>query len=97
MHQPGSNGYCVHLPHQAAKPFFVPEEKNEGINFKCGACANVKTKTHINTFTYGMNSSNRPYDMALYNSLTYEDRIKFDHYDLKSIYAETRKNKTGGM
>ena len=57
-----------------------------------GASSDILTDTHKNTFTYGMGKGKRPYDKALYESLTYEDRIKFDHYDLLMIYAETRPN-----
>ncbi len=67
-------------------------EGNDGINRQYGACSNVMTDTHKDTFTYGMNSSSRPYDMALYESLSYEDRLAFDQYDLQRVYAETRPN-----
>ena len=65
---------------------------NEGIDWNHGACSDVLTATHKNTFTCGMNRGTRSYDIALYRSLSYEDRIKFDHYDLLMIYAETRPN-----
>lgn len=39
-----------------------------------------------------MNNRIRPADVALYESLTYEDRLIFDQYDLMCNYAETRNN-----
>lgn len=66
--------------------------KNERIERDYGASSDILTDTHKNTFTYGMGKGKRPYDKALYESLTYEDRIKFDHYDLLMVYAETRPN-----
>lgn len=54
--------------------------------------SNVMTDTHKNTFTYGMNNRTRRYDMALYESLSYEDRLVFDQYDLQRVYAESRPN-----
>ncbi len=39
-----------------------------------------------------MNSNSRPYDTALYESLSYEERLAFDQYDLQSVYGETRPN-----
>lgn len=65
---------------------------NDGISRQYGACSNVMTDTHKDTFTYGMNSSTRQYDMALYESLSYEDRLAFEQYDLQRVYAETRPN-----
>ena len=64
----------------------------EGITRDQGACSNMMTDTHKDTFTYGMNSNSRPYDTALYESLSYEDRLAFDQYDLQSVYGETRPN-----
>ena len=67
-------------------------KNNEGIGKNWGACTNTMEGTHTNTFTYGMSMSQRPYDTILYESLTYEDRLAFDQYDLVIIYAETRPN-----
>lgn len=53
-------------------------EGNDGINRQYGACSNMMTDTHKDTFTYGMNSNSRPYDIALYESLSYEDRSKIN-------------------
>lgn len=34
----------------------------------------------------------RPYDSTLYESLSYDDSLNFDHYDLVDNYAKTRPN-----
>ena len=72
-------------PHHMPSAHSILE--NEGMNPSYGACSNVMTDTHKNTFTYGMNN-----DMALYESLSYEDRLVFDQYDLQRVYAESRPN-----
>ena len=77
-------------PHHMPSAHSILE--NEGMNPSYGACSNVMTDTHKNTFTYGMNNRTRRYDMALYESLSYEDRLVFDQYDLQRVYAESRPN-----
>ena len=77
-------------PHHMPSAHSILE--NEGMNPSYGACSNVMTDTHKNTFTYGMNNRMRRYDMALYESLSYEDRLVFDQYDLQRVYAESRPN-----
>jgi RHS repeat-associated protein len=56
-----------------------------------GACINVYKETHKNTFTYGMGSV-RAYDTALYEAMSYEERLRFDLSDLEDIYKRTRSN-----
>lgn len=63
-----------------------------GICGKDGSCLNMMTDTHVNTFTYGMNSSTREGDLKLYESLSYEDRLLFDQHDTMIDYALTREN-----
>lgn len=60
------------------------------IPYQEGACVNVPTKIHDQTFTNGLNQSNRPYDYALYNSLTYEDKLVFDNKNLKDLYGKMK-------
>ena len=77
-------------PHHMPSSYSI--NGGEGITRDQGACSNMMTDTHKDTFTYGMNSNSRPYDTALYESLSYEDRLAFDQYDLQSVYGETRPN-----
>lgn len=77
-------------PHHMPSAYSI--DKNENIDRRSGACSNMMTDTHKDTFTYGLNGRLSPYDMELYNSLSYEDRILFDQYDLQGVYAETRPN-----
>ena len=71
-----------HMPAANTLPTSIPYEE--------GACGNVPPKIHDQTFTNGLNESNRPYDYALYNSLTYEDRLAFDNKNLKDLYAKMK-------
>ncbi len=64
----------------------------DGIDYNDGSCLNVMGKTHTGTFTYGLSENGRPYDNALYESLTYEDRLEFDRADIQDIYSRTRPN-----
>ena len=50
-------------PHHMPSAHSILE--NEGMNPSYGACSNVMTDTHKNTFTYGMNNRTRRYDMAM--------------------------------
>ena len=83
-------------PFDGVTPHHMPSAKSieslDDMNSKTGACSFVEGNTHKNTFTYGMNNRTRPADVALYESLTYEDRLIFDQYDLMCNYAETRNN-----
>lgn len=63
----------------------------DGISKGEGACSCVMTETHYNTFTCGMGTGKRPDDVALYEALSYEDRVLFDQYDLMENYKETRQ------
>ena len=83
---PGDNITPHHMP--SAESIGI----NEGMSKRYGACSNVMEETHTNTFTYGMNKETRPYDSGLYESLSYDDRLNFDHYDLVDNYAKTRSN-----
>ena len=65
---------------------------SDGIEYNKGACLNTMGGTHTGTFTYGLNESSRPYDYALYESLTYADRLEFDRADIQDIYKRFRPN-----
>ena len=65
---------------------------SDGIEYNKGACLNTMGGTHAGTFTYGLNASSRPYDNALYESLTYADRLEFDRADIQDIYKRFRPN-----
>ena len=65
----------------------------DGIAYGDGVCLNVREDTHRLTFTYGMgDSDSRAYDYALYNSLSYEDRLDFDQMNIREAYALQRPN-----
>jgi len=65
----------------------------DGIAYNDGVCLNVREDTHRLTFTYGMgDSDSRAYDYALYNSLSYEDRLDFDQMNIREAYALQRPN-----
>ena len=67
--------------------------QNDGIGYKEGICTNTKTSTHYLTFTYGMGDSEaRAYDYALYNALSYEERLDFDIENLRWAYGTERVN-----
>lgn|GEM_PF-6321305 len=72
-------------------PHHMPSARSIGTD---GACLNTmgSTHTHTGTFTYGLSDSTRAYDAALYESLTYEDRLEFDRADIQDIYERTRPN-----
>lgn len=65
---------------------------SDGIEYSNGACLNVMGSTHTATFTYGLSENSRAYDNALYESLTYADRLEFDRADIQDIYERFRPN-----
>ncbi len=71
-----------HMPASNSLPDSIPYEE--------GACVNVPKEIHSQTFTNGLNESNRAYDYGLYNSLTYEDMLEFDNKNLKDLYAKMK-------
>lgn len=67
--------------------------QRNNIGYGDGTCLNVREDTHRLTFTYGMgNSGSRAYDYALYNSLSYEDRLIFDQKNIRDAYRIQRPN-----
>ncbi|GLC80070.1 hypothetical protein [Lacrimispora brassicae] len=62
-----------------------PKDNISPHHMPSGACSNVMKDTHIK-YEWA------PYETTLYESLTYENWLDFDQYDLVVICAETREN-----
>ena len=59
------------------------------IPYRSGSSLNITAGTHKYTFTFGRMTKQAE---ALYEALTYENRLRFDQDDIADIYSKTRPN-----